>query len=183
LVGCYNVVMIPTDQQIEALHHKYAPSDTVFDWVYVHCKIIDDTAAQLLDTHPSLSVNRQLVHVGCMLHDIGVYTLFDAERQLKANVNYIQHGIRGAEILEAEGYPEQIVRFASCHTGVGLTRDDVERQNLPIPAGDYTAKNIEELLIMYADKFHSKTIPPYFNSFEWYKQDIAAFGQDKVVAL
>jgi uncharacterized protein len=52
-----------------------------------------------------------------------------------------------------------------------------------LPVDDYLAETDEELLIMYADKFHSKTTPPYFNSFEWYKQGVAKFGADKVIKL
>ena len=35
--------------------------------------------------------------------------------------------------------PNEICRFASRHTGVGITRDDVLRQSLPIPVDDYIA--------------------------------------------
>jgi uncharacterized protein len=44
---------------------------------------------------------------------------------------------------------------------------------------DYEAETIEEELVMYADKFHSKATPPNFNTFEHYKRTIAKFGQDK----
>ena len=72
------------------------------------------------------------------------------------------------------------MEVCSHHTGVGLTKQDVIDQKHPLPVADYLAETDEELLIMYADKFHSKTTPPYLNSFEWYRQNISQFGPDKV---
>jgi uncharacterized protein len=166
-------------QEIETLHKKYAPSDLVFDVVFVHCQIVKDIAEQLI-AKSGLSVDADLVRTGCLLHDIGVYPLFDADNHKLAGRAYLTHGIEGESILKAEGMPRELWRIASHHTGVGLTADDISNGNLPLPVEDYFAETIEEELIMYADKFHSKTTPPYFNSFEWYKQDIAQFGEDKV---
>lgn len=127
----------------------------------------------------SFTVDANLVRIGCLLHDIGVYTLLDADGKVQVGGNYVTHGIEGEKILEQEGFPEAISRFAAHHTGVGLSKQDVIEQKLPLPATDYLAETDEEELIMYADKFHSKTTPPYFNSFAWYKQDISQFGKGK----
>ncbi len=165
---------------ITALHKKYAPSDEVYDLVFTHCQIIYDIALQLIEKN-SVAIDRELVRAGALLHDIGVYPLFGSNGKLRPNVQYITHGIEGEKILKKENFPEAIWRFAAHHTGVGLTKQDVINQKLPLPAANYLAESNEELLIMYADKFHSKTTPPYFNSYEWYRQDIAKFGNDKVV--
>ncbi len=69
------------------------------------------------------------------------------------------------------------------HTGVGLTRDDVERQELPLPVADYVAETGEEQLVMYADKFHTKTTPPAFVSFDTYAAHVVRFGTEKVAAF
>lgn len=162
------------------LHHKYAPSDDVFDLVVVHCRIVQDIALQLIRDN-DLKINTELVSIGAFIHDIGVHSLFQANGKLKDNANYITHGILGEKILRSEGFPEEICRFASNHTGVGLTKKDIKLQNLPLPNQDYVAHTDEELLVMYADKFHSKTSPPYFNSYEWFKNDIKKFGEDKSI--
>jgi uncharacterized protein len=54
------------------------------------------------------------------------------------------------------------------------------QQKLQLPLADYTARTIEERLVMYADKFHSKTEPPQLNSVQWYSQHIGRFGMQKV---
>lgn len=170
---------LPTIQEIEALHKKYSPADTVFNLVWTHCNIVCDIARKLI--HDSrLVIDEDLVRVGCMLHDIGVYPLFTANCSLKPGSNYITHGTEGEIILRKEGYPEELWRFASHHTGVGLSKQDIIDQGLPLPVADYLAATDAELLIMYADKFHSKTNPPYFNSFDWYRSDVAKFGEDKI---
>lgn len=174
---------MPTDQHIEALHHKYAKTDEDFRLVYTHCQIVEATAMQLLDARPLPTIDRELVHVGCLLHDIGAYEVLE-NGQFVAGV---RHGIIGEEILKREGLPEVIWRFTSHHTGVGLTAQDVTDQGIPIPVADYTATTDEERLIMYADKFHSKshppTEPPFFCTFEWLHDSIQKFGPDKATKL
>lgn len=158
--------MIPTDQEIESLHLKYAKNETDFALIYGHCRVIEAVAMQLLDAKPSIAVDRELVHVGSLLHDIGAYSVISDEGRF---VQGVRHGVFGEAILKEEGFPEDIWRFASHHTGVGLTEQDAQDQNLPIPVADYTARTDEERLIMYADKFHSKSHPPaeppYFCTF------------------
>ena len=93
------------------------------------------------------------------------------------------HGLLGYELLHEEGFPEVICRFASHHTGVGLSRDDVLTQRLPIPPADYLAESGEERLVMYADKFHSKTAPPLFRTAAACAARLRRFGDEKVRAF
>ncbi len=171
-----------TTEYIEALHSKYAPCKSVYDLIVTHSNIVYDIALQLVSLG-DLHLDMETLRIGVMLHDIGVHPLFDKKGQQRKNINYITHGVVGEEILIREGLPESIWRFASHHTGVGLSKDDIVNQKLPLPVADYMAETAEELLVMYADKFHSKTTPPYFNSFDWYKHDIAKFGSDKVITF
>ncbi|MEO5877923.1 MAG: hypothetical protein ABIS86_17640 [Streptosporangiaceae bacterium] len=62
---------------------------------------------------------------------------------------------------------------------MGLSRDDVLGQALPLPVGDYLAESAEEELVMYADKFHSKTTPPTFLTAATYARSIRRYGEDK----
>jgi uncharacterized protein len=171
-------MQLPTFQEIESLHKKYAASDKSFDLIFIHCQIIADIADQLI-TANHLIVDRELVKVGCLLHDIGVYPILNEEGKRREGMHYITHGSRGEAILREEGYPEIIWRMASHHTGVGLTRKDIEDNNLPLPDQDFLAETEEERLVMYADKFHSKSPHPHFNSYEQYKQIVESFGEGK----
>lgn len=162
------------------MHRKYAPSQKVFDLVFTHCQIVSDLSLELVKSS-GIKVDTNLLTTAALLHDIGAYSLLDKDGELVPGEHYIKHGINGEKILKFEGYPKVIWQVASHHTGVGLTKNDVKSQNLPLPLRNYEARSDLELLIMYADKFHSKTDPPLFNSFEWYKQYVSRFGNDKSV--
>jgi uncharacterized protein len=168
---------VPSDKEILALHEKHAPTPEALDLVYTHCVIVCGIATQL-HARSGPDVDIELVRAGCLLHDVGVYRLYD-EAGLLAGA-YIRHGVLGYELLRAEGLPEVICRFASHHTGVGLSREDILRQELPLPPGDYLAETVEERLVMYADKFHSKTTPPVLLTADAYAARVRRFGEDKV---
>ncbi|MDX3070961.1 HD domain-containing protein [Streptomyces sp. MI02-7b] len=173
---------IPTTARIRALHEKYAPSAEAFDLVFTHCEIVWSIAEQLMPASGVGAVDEELVRAGCLLHDIGVYRLFDDGGGLD-HAKYVRHGLLGHELLAAEGFSEALCRFCSCHTGVGLTAADVLRQGLPLPPADYVPVTREERLVMYADKFHTKASPPRFLSFPAYAEQAGRFGEDKVAAF
>jgi len=174
-------VTVPTDEEIRSLHAEHAPNAGAFDSVYTHCQIVCEIAEQLHD-RSGIGGDIDLVRAGCLLHDIGVYRLYGADGVLD-HANYIRHGILGQGLLREAGYPEEICRFAAHHTGVGLSRDDVLRQELPLPPGDYLAESEEERLVMYADKFHSKSAPPRFLTADAYAARVRRFGDHKVAAF
>ncbi|GAA2304473.1 HD domain-containing protein [Actinomadura luteofluorescens] len=169
---------IPGVDEIRALHERYAPGAEAFEAVWTHCVIVSEIAERIMDG-AGLAVDADLVRAGCLLHDLGVYRLFGPSGTIDYS-GYVRHGVLGHEILREEGFPEEICRFCSCHTGVGLTRADIARQRLPVPAGDYVAVTGEERLVMYADKFHSKTDPPTFVSAATYAGRVRRFGEEKV---
>ncbi|KES08895.1 phosphohydrolase [Streptomyces toyocaensis] len=173
---------IPGPEEIRALHEKHAPTPEAFALVHTHCEIVWGVAEQLLAAPRLAHLDAELVRAGCLLHDIGVYRLYDDDGRLD-HENYIRHGLLGHEILQSEGFPEPLRRFCSHHTGVGVTRHDILSQGLPLPPGDYLAVTEEERLVMYADKFHSKSRPSAFLSPDEYAAHVRRFGEDKVTAF
>ncbi len=172
---------IPDDAAILAVHERHAPTPQALDVVYTHCRIVCEIAEQL-HARPGTDADLSLVRAGSLLHDVGVYRLYDAAGRLD-QAGYIRHGLLGYELLRAEELPEAVCRFAARHTGVGLTREDVLRQNLPLPPADYVAETPEEALVMYADKFHTKSAPPAFLTPAAYAAYVRRFGADKVAAF
>lgn len=172
-------MQVPTDDEIRALHAEHAPSREAFDLVYTHCRIVCDLAEHVIAADPCLQpLDVDLVRAGCLLHDIGVYRLFDAAGRLD-HTQYVRHGVLGHELLAEAGMPEVLCRFCSCHTGTGITEHDVRTQALPIPPADYLPDTLEEEVVMYADKFHSKSDPPAFLTARAYTQKVSRFGPDK----
>jgi uncharacterized protein len=166
--------MFPDYDEIVQLHKKCAPDSRAFEIIFTHSTIVRDIALYLASKNNLKDINIQLIEAGALLHDIGTYELyengkFDRDR-------YITHGVLGYEILRKEGYPESLCRIASNHTGAGITRGMIKEQKLPLPDNDYVANSIEEKLVMYADKFHSKT--PRFNTYESYHKFSERFGKE-----
>jgi uncharacterized protein len=177
-------MQIPDDEEIFALHVRHAPTPEALAIVYTHSEIVRRIAAALLRGLGTAadSIDAGLVRAGCLLHDVGVYRLYDAAGRL-GHESYIRHGVLGHELLAEAGYPEALCRFASHHTGVGITRKDVIGQELPLPPADYLAETPEEALVMYADKFHTKSTPPSFLTADTYQAEVTWFGADKPAAF
>ncbi|MBT3154282.1 HD domain-containing protein [Streptomyces sp. CHD11] len=173
---------IPDPEEIRALHEKYAPTPEALASVHTHCEIVWSVAEQLLSGPGLAHLDAGLVRAGCLLHDIGVYRLYGDDGRLDHR-DYVRHGLLGHEILEREGFPEPLRRFCSHHTGVGLTRHDIAVHDLPLPPADYLAETEEERLVMYADKFHTKSRPSVFLTPGEYATHVRRFGEDKVTAF
>lgn len=169
---------IPSPADVEALHRKYAPTNEAFDLVFTHCQIVAEIADQLAARQGPSVIDRELVRAACLLHDVGVYRLYDTDGRLDKG-SYIRHGILGHRLLQEEGFDLAICRFCSCHTGMGLTKQDILAQRLPLPAADYLAVTPEERLLMYADKFHTKASPPRLLMADTYREQVRRFGEEK----
>lgn len=167
---------LPTVKTIKKLHFKYAPDKKTFLLVFTHCQIVKEISEQLVKEN-NLIINKELVIAGSLLHDIGAYKLINQWGVFDES-NYIRHGIEGYHILLQEGFPEELCLIAERHTGVGISKNDVIQQKLSLPVRDYLALTLEERIVMYADKFHSKS--SHFNSLNTYSSYIKRFGQNKV---
>lgn len=132
---------------------------------------------------PPRLLDENLVVIGGLLHDIGTYRVLkndgsNGEPLTFDGPHYVQHGLIGYDLLLNEGYDESIAQYARNHTGVGLTRDAVIRQGLPLPPDDYVPVNLEQEVVMVADKYHSKSVPPKFLTADAYARKAARFGED-----
>ncbi|MCK4525380.1 MAG: HDIG domain-containing protein [Candidatus Andersenbacteria bacterium] len=99
-------------------------------------------------------VDFDLIISGCLLHDIGAFEFmknFD-----KFQKDYLKHGIIGGKILRKEGLKKEAL-IAERHIGSGLSKNYIIENNLPLPKKDFLPVTLEQKLICYADKFHSKS--------------------------
>lgn len=148
----------------------------------LHMPAVPSTEGLTGGTVPPRLIDEHLVVIGGLLHDIGTYFLLkqdgsDGEPLKFDGPHYVQHGLKGYEYLLNEGVDESIAQFARNHTGVGLTRETVESQGLPLPPADYVPMNLEQEVVMVADKYNSKSIPPKFLTAEAYTRKAARFGE------
>ncbi len=126
-----------------------------------------------------IDVNKDLVAAGALLHDMGVYRCVN--NQGETTQPYIRHGEEGEKLLLDEGLSYQLARFASHHTGVGITLEEVEQQRLPIGKEDWIPVTLEEEVVAYADKYHSKH--PSFNTYQSQEDNAAGFNPDHRVRM
>ncbi len=126
-------------------------------------------------------VDEELVYYGAMLHDIGVVYTYIPELNPDGKYPYIAHGYLGRQILEKEGMP-RIGLFCERHIGVGITKEDIIKQNLPLPLRDMTPQTLEEKLVAFADKFFSKSPDGVVRekTVEEVLKNLARYGEEKV---
>ena len=155
-------------------HGKYKKE--MLEIVWTHSLIIKNISLQIagkLEKDYGIKTDKNLIEIGALIHDIGIYEYLDFNFKMKGRhddlplrKNYVLHGRTGYEILIKEKISKKRARFALTHIGVGYEND------IPI--------SIEEEIVAYADSFHSKK-PVRFNSYDEEKKILESFGQDKCI--
>lgn len=169
-----------------ALLHRYYPEDNALRRMLLHhSRQVCARALQIVERHPELGANRNLVEAGAMLHDIGIFLTDAPGIHCHGTAHYILHGSLGAQLLRNEAeqlkkeklqeeqlkeeqlqaiqlqeelhFYEALARICERHTGTGLTRQTIIERGLPDPQQDLLPETIEEQIICYADKFYSKS--------------------------
>lgn len=140
-----------------AIIEKYYKKGTkLYDILVEHSKSVAKAALLVASHNKQFHLDRDFLYEAAMLHDIGIFLTDSPKIYCFGKHPYIAHGYLGRELLEREGlFKHGLV--AERHTGTGLTIDDIQKQNLPIPLRNYLPESIEEKIICYADKFFSKS--------------------------
>ena len=130
-----------------------------------------------------LSLDRELISTGALLHDIGIFRCHAPGICCTGEADYMAHGIIGGEILRQYGREkgvdmEPFARICERHTGSGLTEKEIIAGRLPLPPRDYLPETPEEKLICLADKFFSKSGRMEEKPFEAVRKSMARFGQE-----
>lgn len=151
-------------QEIEKLHRKYAPNDTVYSLVYGHCAIVNEIAQWCAANVVDEPVDTDLLQTAALLHDIGTYILFNEQGKVTNHRMYPLHAILSAKIIADEGIDMSVAHIVETHVLLGLSRQEIIDTPWVLPARDYIPTTIEGKLLCYADRFHSKK--PVFNAYE-----------------
>lgn len=159
---------------------KYYPAGTKCRGIFIlHSRQVADKALEIA-RRCNLDIPLQTVEAAAMLHDIGIFLTNAPDIDCHGSHHYICHGILGAELLRKEGFDESIARVAELHTGAGLTVDDIDRQQLPLPRKDYLPETMLEKLICYADKFFSKSGTMQEKTLEKVRASMARHSSDSL---
>lgn len=170
--------MDPTD-----IIFKYYPEDNELRRLLLHhSRQVAERALVVAGRHPGLGLDRQFLYEAAMLHDIGIFLTDAPGIHCHGSHPYLLHGRLGAELMRREGR-EDIARVCERHTGTGLPAEQIRRQGLPLPAGDYRPETLEEQVICYADKFYSKSHPERERTARQTAESLAKFGEESVAVF
>lgn len=159
---------------------KYYPEDNEQKRMLLsHSRDVADKALTIADRHPELNIDRKFLEEAAMLHDIGILHTNAPSIHCHGAEHYIRHGVIGAQMLRDEGLPRHAL-VCERHTGTGLTHEQIERQNLPLPHQDFVPVSIEEQVICYADKFFSKSSLGVCRTVEQTARSLEKFGAEGV---
>jgi uncharacterized protein len=155
-----------TKEEIYKLHQKYCRGineKMLLDVVWTHSLIVRDIALELAKNleKRNIKIDKKLLEIGALVHDIGCYRCYEFYGRNEGV--YVQHGVKGYEILKNEGFSEEIARMAEVHLGVGIIKENIIQNSLPLEEKDYIPMTLEEELVAYADNFHSKSGPRFLN--------------------
>ena len=165
---------------VQAVFNKYyQPGTPLYNSVWSHSRLVADKALQLAQAHPELEIDLNFVYEAAMIHDIGVFLTNAPSIYCTGDQPYICHGVLGAELMRADGYPRHAL-VCERHTGTGLTVADIIAQNLPLPHRDMCPVRLEEKLVCFADKFYSKSNPDREKPLDKVRKSVARYGEDSL---
>ena len=165
----------------QSIIDKYYPSENELRRILLlHSRQVADRCLLIARKHPELRLDTEFLEEAAMLRDIGIFRCNAPSIQCFGTEPYICHGYIGAQILREEG----LVRHALVcerHTGTGLTREQIERQKLPLPLDrSYEPDVMEEQVVCYADKFYSKSHIDHERTVVETAQSLEKFGPEGV---
>jgi uncharacterized protein len=155
--------------------------DTPLDIVREHSRHVADLALAIAERLALPQDDRRFIEEAALLHDIGACQVYAPDLGLHGPHPYITHGVHGREILDREGFPLHAL-VCERHTGVGLTVEDIIRQDLPLPQRDMCPQTLSEQIICFSDLFYSKK-PGRLGerkTVEKIRKKLLPFGDEKV---
>ena len=137
--------------------HRYIPADSPVYRVYIpHASLVTAKSLKIAKKLGLSAEQQTFIEEAAMLHDIGIVKVDAYRDSFNGNLPYLCHAPAGREILEREGLPRHAL-VAERHVGVGISKQEILQQQLPLPTRDMMAESIEEKIISWADLFFSKT--------------------------
>lgn len=165
---------------VSIIKKYYTPETVAYKFLVQHSEMVTRKAVEVAERVRHLNPDIEFIREAAMLHDIGIFLTNAPQLGCHGNKPYICHGYLGKEILEKEGYPKHAI-VCETHVGAGLTIEDIEKHNFPIPKRDMMPTTIEEKIICFADKFFSKDNEPLKEKpIQKIREFIGKFGEDKL---
>ena len=104
-----------------------------------HSLKVAEIAIEIANRINKVEVNKNLIEIGALLHDIG-----------RSKTHSFKHALIGGKILKQRGLPESLVKICERHILGGLDKEDALEVGLP--ERDFLPQSLEEKIICLADK-------------------------------
>lgn len=104
-----------------------------------HSIKVAEIALEIANRINKVEVNKNLIEIGALLHDIG-----------RSKTHSFKHALIGGKILKQRGLPESLVKICERHILGGLDKEDALEVGLP--ERDFLPQSLEEKIICLADK-------------------------------
>jgi len=151
------LVSTETVEKVNKIIAKYFKIQTKSYTYYIeHVKSVTKKAFEIAESKFVENINYDKLYLSAMLHDIGIVKTYAPDIGCYGTLPYLAHANIGRHILEDEGLYE-IASVCENHVGVGITKEEIIRNNLPLEPKDMYPQNIEEKIVCLADKFFSKS--------------------------
>jgi uncharacterized protein len=126
--------------------------------VIAHCEAVSRAAVDLAERVKKVTVDRELVRLGGLFHDIG-----------RSRSHDIHHALAGVTIGTELGFSEPLLAIIERHIGAGITAAEAER--LGLPRKDYLPVTAEEKIVSYADNLtKGASAMPFEEALERFRQ-------------
>jgi uncharacterized protein len=166
----------------QELFDKYYPvGSKARGYLYIHSLKVREVALMIADQKPHLNPDLEIIKDASLLHDIGIFMTNTPDIGCYGTFPYVAHGYLGRELLEKEGF-DKIAPVCERHIGVGITKEEIIENNMPLPYRDMLPVTIEEKIICYADKFFSKSTENLTKpkSPQKIRKKLAKYGESKI---
>ncbi len=165
-------------EPLEIIRKYYNPKSKAFQILVNHSKAVAEKAVGIGE---KFSLDTKFIFEAAMLHDLGIFKTNTPHLYCYGFYPYIAHGYLGRELLEKEGFLKHAL-VCERHTGVGITKEEIIKNNLPLPCRDMIPITLEEKIIAYADKFFSKQSDGSVRvrTIDEIIRDLSRYGEEKV---
>lgn len=166
---------------VDIILKYYEPGSKACHFLVHHSRLVAKKAREIAGNAGHLNPDLRFIEEASMLHDIGIFYTNAPKIGCYGYRDYICHGYLGRELLEKEGLHKHAL-VCERHVGVGITKEDVGQNKLPLPERDMFPVSTEEKIICLADKFFSKSEHDleHEKDLKKVRQIIAAYGYEKL---
>lgn len=142
---------------LSVLEKYYRPGTVLYQTLVDHSREVANKSIAIAKGLSHLNPDLDFIEKAAMLHDIGIFLTRARTIGCTGEHPYVCHGYLGKKILDNENLPEKFGWVCERHTGAGISLENIESNNLPLPHRDMIPISLEEKIICVADKYHSKS--------------------------